>query len=292
MNYQDFLARWQTIGKITQQIVAATEQELSRCGDPLLMKQNTALPFTELEWQAFALNTAKLVGVKRLRGGPYASHPTRMAFFMAELLRDDDAHRTDSVIYCLFHDYLEEGDGRNRPALMAFGEAFGTRIDAVRAAVLLSEPQIDCQDIMAASTKPIKPKHLEVISYIVQIEQALATNKARALANTCIMDKIDNLHDLSYILKNPKLSPTRLTARLCEKMAIVACVGRHLGGQCDPQLLDILNDSLADKTAALNLPAGQIDEVAATLDTLYSAYSAPLWDKIRGYQQKIGLHSL
>lgn len=292
MDYQKFLARWHFISAATKKVVADTERELARCGDPLLIAKNPALPFTELEWQAFALNTAKLVGVKRLRGGPYASHPTRMAYFMAELLGEHSPDRTDSVIYCLFHDYLEEGDGRNKPALKAFGEAFGTRIDAVQAAVLLSEPQIDYRDIIEDSVVPIKPKHLEVISYIVQIEQALAQNKARALVNTSIMDKIDNLHDLAYILEDSKLTDERKIARLAEKMAIVSCVSYHLAPSCDPGLLAILNATLADKKQELSLPEAQIDAVAATLDGLYSRYHNTLWEKIRGYHQKIGLHSL
>lgn len=292
MDYQHFLTRWQSISEATKKVVSATERQLARCGDPLLIEQDTALPFTELEWQAFALNTAKLVGVKRLRGGPYASHPTRMAYFMAELLGPDDPNRTDSVIYCLFHDYLEEGDGRNRPALMAFGEAFGSRIDAVQAAVWLSEPQIDLEGIMAASHAPIKHKHLEVVSYIVQIKKALAHNNARALVNTSIMDKIDNLHDLAYITKDPKLSAERKTARLSEKMAIVEFIDQHLAPSCDPQLLDLLRHSVAHKKQELSLPDAQVAAVAAKLSDLHGRYEEELWQNIRAYHQKIGLHSL
>lgn len=292
MNYQTFLARWQHISTETRKIVDETELQLHLCKDPLLIAKNPKLPFTDLEWQAYALNTAKLVGVKRLRGGPYASHPTRMAYFMAELLPETDADRSDSIIYCLFHDYLEEGDGRNRPALMAFGKAFGSRIDAVRAAVLLSEPQIDYEEIIAPSTTTIKPKHLEIVAYVLQIENALSDGRGRALVNTSIMDKIDNLHDLAYILKDPKLSPERITARLCEKMAIVRFIEQRLGPYCDPKLLDILVSSIAHKKQELALPSSPIDDIFTHVCQLYQNHHQVLWQKIVAYQQKIGLHSL
>lgn len=292
MNYQTFLARWQHISNETRKVVDETERQLHHCKDPLLIAKNPTLPFNDLEWQAYTLNTAKLVGVKRLRGGPYASHPTRMAYFMAELLPESDSDRSDSIIYCLFHDYLEEGDGRNRPALMAFGKAFGSRIDAVQAAVLLSEPQIDYTEIIASSATRIKAKHLEIAAYVIQIEQALSHGRERALANTCIMDKIDNLHDLAYILKDPKLSAARVTARLCEKMAIVGFIEDRLGRYCEPKLLDILQSSIAHKKRELELPSATIEDIQSRVGQLYQDHHQLLWQKIVAYQQKIGLHSL
>lgn len=292
MDYQTFLTKWQQISATTRKVVDTTERKLQECKDPLLIPKDATLPFNDLEWQAFTLNTAKLVGVKRLRGGPYASHPTRMAYFLAQFLADSDDARSDSVIYCLFHDYLEEGDGRNKPALMAFGQAFGSRLDAVQAAVLLSEPQIDFNDIIAASAEPIKAKHLEVVSYVIQIEKALSHSNARALVNTCIMDKIDNLHDLAYILKDPKLSPERKASRLSEKMAIMGFIDHHLGSACEPQLLTLLRKSLDHKIQELSLDAPAIRVVGDKLTRLYDQHADTLWHKIAGYHQKIGLHSL
>lgn len=282
MKYCDFVDRWQEIDEIVNKIILDVEASFSS-GIPLMeLSQKSELPFNELEWRGFCLNTHKLMGVQRMRGGPYSSHPTRMAFFLSEALVNSPS-RSTSVLYALFHDYLEEGDGRNKVGLKNFTKLFGQYPDVVKAAIYLSEPQLP-KDLLDC-----KFKHLEVISYIIQIEMCHTRSDYEPLINTSIMDKIDNLHDLSYIIKHKNLSSQRISERLCEKFAIFQLIVEKIGDNCDKILSNLFNEAIEKRKTELNLDKNLIQTYYKTLSKLYNLHHDKIHEQILLYHTKIEL---
>lgn len=282
MLYSDFLKRWEEIN----QTVAIVVQQLEKCFksglSPIEISNSGDLPFNDLEWQGFCLNTYKLLGVSRMRGGPYSTHPTRMAYFLSEALKNSE-FREKSVLYALFHDYLEEGDGRNTTGIQNFTEVFGDYPDVVKASIFLSEPQIPFAPIQG------KIRHLDVVSYIIQILLLKNYNNFEALTNTSIMDKIDNLHDLSYIIKNKKLDQGKVHDRLCEKIGIFQFIDDKIGHKCDTILSGLLKEALIVKTRDLGLDKTVVDSYYKTLNNLFDENRILFEQKILKYHKSIGI---
>lgn len=237
MEYSEFYKWLEGIRPVVLTAVEETEKSLRAGVPPTSLQPQPQLPFTGATWRAYCQNTAKLIGVKRITGAPYATHPTRMAWAVLMLLADDE-EREHSAIFTLFHDYLEEGDGRNREAVERFIQEFPAAPDAVLSSIILSEPEIDYDAF------PVRRKMMEHVAYVRQIQRAMVHLADASFYNAALADKLDNIHDLDYILCNPRYSPEKVRSRLLEKFGYFQFVNVQVGHRANPALQKLLASAI------------------------------------------------
>lgn len=280
MEYSEFYQWLEHIKPIVLTAVEKTEAALQE-GTPVAALQPQAqLPFTGLIWRAYCQNTAKLMGVKRITGAPYATHPTRMAWAVLLLLSHVEEGEP-SALFTLFHDYLEEGDGRNREAVETFRKEFPESPEAVLCAIILSEPEIDYDAF------PVKRKMMEHVAYVRQIQRAMPHLSHPGFFNAALADKLDNIHDLDYILCNPRYSPEKVRSRLLEKFGYFQFVNAQVGPRANPVLQNVLTAAVDTISAQHSFSREEVRQNREHLEELLREYGPRLDPMIDAYHRDL-----
>ncbi len=282
MEYSEFYKWLEEIRPVVLAAVEDTERAI-RSGTLLTsLEPHPRLPFRGQAWRAYCQNTAKLIGVKRITGAPYATHPTRMACAMWMLLSDVQ-EREHSAIFTLFHDYLEEGDGRTREAVEAFFREFPAAPQAVLSSVILSEPEIDYDAF------PVKRKMMEHVAYVRQIKRAMDHLKGSEFFNAALADKLDNIHDLDYILCNPRYSPEKKRSRLLEKFGYFQFVNVQVGPRANPALHKLLASAIDAISAQHEFTKEEVRRDREVLERLLAEHGPRLDGMIDAYHRDLRL---
>lgn len=195
--------------------------------------------------RAFRENVRKMQGVKRITGEPYATHPTRMALTAMELLRRDETVDAERVArYCLFHDYLEEGDGATPEGLATFRrECPDWEDETYRAGVLLTEPEIQGEPALTQLEKVGRD-----LAYMAQIERIAP--HSRHMVTAALLDKLDNVNDLAYITEARRGSVEARRSRLTRKLGYFAFVVARVGACGPPVVARLVTQSIAAAVVA------------------------------------------
>lgn len=282
MKYSEFVTWLDTLRPSVLELVSMSEAQLLKGQAIQDLPRHTQFPFSDKLWRAYNQNTAKLLGVKRITGTPYATHPTRMALMAIQLIAD--GHQKElSAFYTIFHDYLEEGDGRTVEGVAKFRQEFPNCVDAVQCAIYLSEPQIDYGQF------PERQKVLENVAYVRQLAMVWPQLKESAFINASLIDKLDNIHDLDYITCNPTYSPERKNQRLLEKFGYFYFVYATLGQYADPYLGSMLHEAVRTIAASYGFRWEQVEERHQYLRRLYDQYAKDMQRMIREYHQALGM---
>jgi (p)ppGpp synthase/HD superfamily hydrolase len=294
MRYPELRHRLDGARSLSLGLVNAAEAHLAKGSDappaPAVLLAGSAagaavFTFSDRVWDAWLGNTAKLRGVKRIDAAPYATHPTRMALLCHWLLPEEGGERDDSEVIAILHDYLEEGDGFTPEAIAAMRRRFPREPAAAVAAVVLSEPQIDYDTLGPAR----ELSSWRRVAYVVQAEDAVQRFGGRAFANAALVDKLDNLHDLGYIVGNRSLAPAVKAAKLAARLGYVHFVGEALADEAHPELLAAVREA----TAALLQEYGvTVAEVVAERDDLErrrQERQTQIQGMVREYHRSLGL---
>jgi hypothetical protein len=248
--------------------------------------------WTPLVWQAFLQNTRKLRHVKRISGGPYSVHPTRMALTASEILTMQSPQGNVSpsfektLILALTHDYLEEGDGISPLSVQRIRDELPGQPWAWYGAVVLTEPQLNYNSMDRRNEFRIKDA-----AYITQMDFVLKNEPnstlAQALANASLLDKLDNLHDLSYITS--KHVGEKRDLKLARKFAFFSRVLEAMESYADSALVELLRSALLVRLEDLGVDAVHLDEALAQIDHCKSEYSQIIINGIRETHKELSL---
>lgn len=288
MNYQEFRARWDEVRSSVLSLVEQAEARLKapthELNSETLARDFPNIPFTKRIWDAWLANTTKLHGVRRRDCFPYATHPTRMALICCWLFADLSI-KENSAVLALTHDYLEEGDGVNQAGLAAMQQVFPTEADACLAAVVLSEPMIDYDALGSAAEFPFWRR----VAYVMQAEAAIRTLKNQNFANACIADKIDNLHDLSYIATDSRLSHEKRAIKLNHRLGYFLFVEEAIGALAAKEMQSILAAGIQSKITEFGLNPDDAHKEAQHLTKRTKAKGSQIVEMTRSYQETLGI---
>lgn len=282
MTYDEFFTRLEALRPKVLDMVRATESALRAGVKPEAISFPEDGTFTPLLWRAYCQNAYKLLGVKRITGTPYATHPTRMALMTMAVLAET-AHWEKSALFTIFHDYLEEGDGRTAEGVHNFQREYPGRPDAVFCAVVLSEPQID-YEVFAE-----RRKTMQNVAYVAQLVEWLPRLKDPSYANASLADKLDNIHDLAYITANARYTPEKMAQRLLEKFGYFLFVLTAIGPMADSQLQQLLEEAIWRISARHRFAETAVRAESAHLERLLAAHGAQLKSMIAAYHSRLGL---
>lgn len=275
-----FQEQWRQFQQQALALVTRFETLVEQGLSPREAAANLALPFQGQLAEAFVQNAYKLMGVKRIMGSPYATHPTRMAM-IANLLLGGSVHAERSALFAMFHDYLEEGDGRHAEAVSLFRTEWSGDQTVVEAAIFLSEPVIDF------TPYPHKKDWVEDVAYVLQITDRMALRPDEALVNASLIDKLDNAHDLVYITENRRYSPEKKMDRLVEKLGYFRFVLEHLGPWAHPRLFAALEESLHRQGIIHQVDQKAVAAMQHKLEGIRQAHGDELRRQIQQYHQTV-----
>ena len=288
MDYQEFREHWDGVRSSVLSLVEQVEvglklptQELSA---DTLTRDFPKIPFTKRIWTAWLSNTTRMQGVRRRDRFPYATHPTRMALICCWLLKDQKI-KEDSAILAITHDYLEEGDGLSKAGLAKMRNTFPAEPDGCLAAVILSEPIINYDALGDASEFPFWRR----VAYVVQAKAALRSLGNQNFANACLADKIDNLHDLSYIANDPRLTPEKKSIKLNHRLGYFIFVEEAIGTLAAKEIQTILAAGIQSKITEFNLNVADVRREADGLLARLEEKGTYIAEMTRAYQATLGL---
>lgn len=288
LNYQEFRRRWDAVRSSVLLLVEHTEARLKTPTEELnaatLARDFPDIPFTERIWNAWLANTKKLQGVRRRDRFPYATHPTRMALICCWLF-DDQIIKENSAVLAITHDYLEEGDGISLEGVAAMQKIFPNEADACLAAIVLSEPMIDYNALGDASEFPFWRR----VAYLLQTEAAIRALGNQIFANACLADKIDNLHDLSYIANDSRLTPETRSVKLNHRLGYFLFVEEAIGPLAAKELQSILAAGIQSKSTEFGLDLADAHKESQKLAIRTKAKAPQIIEMTRAYQANLGL---
>ena len=279
MRYREFLSRLPSYRKKAGEIVEFVEAKYRMGLTPKDLFAEHSFGFKSEVWQAFCQNTHKLLGIKRKSGGPYALHPTRMALVAKDFALDDKQSSFTQEL-CLFHDYLEEGDGRNPEGVAKFRSEFSSP-HGLKAAVFLSEPMIPFVDFDGSK------RSLDAVAYCCHVAMAMPKLNNSYL-EVSLLDKLDNLHDLDYITENNNASEKdkreHLTMRLGYARLLLTLLETKAAGLHAYGLLD---EGVVAQAKKLRIDTSEVLEEASRLGGLKELYGALMEDRIHKYHKEL-----
>lgn len=281
MTYDQFIQRLESLRPKVLDLVRGTEVSLRAGTKPQDIPPPDDAPFSSFLWGAYCQNTYKLLGVRRITGTPYATHPTRMAIMTLAVLKASPA-REKSALFTIFHDYLEEGDGRTAEGVANFYREYPGQPEAVFCAVVLSEPEIDYEVFSE------RRKTMQNVAYVAQLRVWLP-RLDESYANASLADKLDNIHDLTYITQNPRYTPEKKMGRLIEKFGYFLFVLTAIGSLADPLLQQLLEEAIWRVSARHHIEPTVVRAESARLERLLASHATQLQDMIVGYHRRIGL---
>lgn len=251
-----------------------------------IVRRYPEVPFTARVWHVFFANTLRLSGVKRIDRRPYATHPTRMAmscyWFAGAAAPAGAGAADDAATAALLHDYLEESGGISAASYADLRRRLPGEALATAAAVLLSEPEIAYERLGRASELSIMRR----VAYVVQASDALARGAPSALADAALVDKLDNLHDLGYLDKEP--DPARRARKLAQRIAFFELVAERIGPFGDPLVWSMLKAGIVAHIVALGLDGVVQGERAVLRGRLVEA-EAQIRAMTQEYHRRIGV---
>lgn len=280
MNYPSFVSDLVALRPRVLDLVTKLEMSFSQGATPLEIPPDESLVPHRMIWQALVQNAYKLRGVKRIMGAPYATHPTQMAVMALKVIGMNDLG-IKTALCCVFHDYLEEGDGRCELGVKRFFAEYQGPELAVLSAVILSEPEI----IYAALEG--ERKDLEDVAYIIQLLKAKNHQFFSTLVNASLLDKLDNLHNLEYITQQGRHDPIVKRYKLVKKLACFTFVLQHLGGFADQKLSWLLGEALETVRVENNIPELAIDLAHIQLQECFTVQKFKLDQMIQEYHNAI-----
>jgi hypothetical protein len=253
--------------------------------------------WTPAIWSAFLQNARKLSKVRRIRGGPYAVHPTRMALMATHLLGRHgpkihsqlDRCTEMTTILCLVHDYLEEGGGISQSSFDLFKNELPQQPLAWYGAVALSEPPLDY--------KSIDPHHPFVVrdaAYLLQLAMILRslpdTYARSSLANASLLDKLDNLHDFDYITRIR--DEERRNQKLARKIAYYSAALSDAKTAASPHISGLMQHAISARTKSFGLSEDSISRANSRLDEIRKRYAQTIIPAIEEIQASLHLNEL
>jgi hypothetical protein len=253
--------------------------------------------WTPAIWSAFLQNARKLSKVRRIRGGPYAVHPTRMALMATHLLGRQkskihsllDECTEMTTILCLVHDYLEEGGGISRSSFDLFKNELPQQPLAWYGAVALSEPPLDY-----ASIDPNHPFVVRDAAYLLQLAMILRslpdTSARRSLANASLLDKLDNLHDFDYITRIH--DEERRNQKLARKIAYYSAALSLARTTASPHISGLMQYAISTRTKSFGLSENQISRAKFQLEEVRKRYAQTIIPAIEETQASLHLSEL
>lgn len=229
--------------------------------------------------RAFVLNIEKMRGVKRKDGNPYAVHPICVAGIIAQVLEDTTETR-QAIVYALLHDYIEEGEGKNRPAMDELNQDFPQIPQIGEISLLLSEPDFPF--------KAVSQDHdwnmIEGVALVEQFKMKCDT----AMYNSALADKIDNMHGNAYIFSRYK-TPEKIAWKLSKKEAFYRFFLENMKGNGDPRLWQILEHSINTVSAELQIPQDQTKKKLETYFYIQKTFGDVIRENIKLYHQRLGV---
>lgn len=229
--------------------------------------------------RAFVLNIEKMRGVQRKDGNPYAVHPICVAGIIAQVLEDNDETRK-AIVYALLHDYIEEGDGKNRAAMDELNRDFPQIPQIGEISLLLSEPEFSFKEVS-------KDYDWNMIEGVALVEQFKMKCNA-PMYNSAWADKIDNMHSNTYIFTQYNTSE-KITWKLSKKEAFYRFFLENMKGNGDERLWQILEHSINTVSAELQIPKNQTQTKLETYFYIQKTLGDVIREKIKLYHQKLGI---
>lgn len=283
--YEMWRVAFESVRTRVLKLVVATESAIDVATLAGLRAQHADFRFSDRVWDAYVGNAAKLKGVKRIDRKPYATHPTRMALTCQWVLPRSGDRADDAAVIALLHDYLEEGDGMTPGGVEAMRRRFPREPDAVVAAVLLSEPVIPYEELGPAHELGFWRR----AAYLRQALDALAAGCPGTFADAALADKLDNMHDLSYIERNPKLSGERRHAKLADRLGYFALVEELLRPHATEALAALVREAVTARTRELGGPPASVAQANERLATALDQATPHMRRLIRAYHDAIGI---
>lgn len=280
MDYPSFVVDLATLRPRVLDLVTKLEASFRQGMTPTQMPFDASFVPSAMLWEALVQNTFKLQGVKRIMGAPYATHPTQMAVMALKIIGINPIGEK-TALCCLFHDYLEEGDGRCELGVKRFfAEYHGPEL-GVLSAVMLSEPEITYAVLEG------ERKDLEDVAYVAQLLQAKRHNAFSILVNASLLDKLDNLHDLDYITQNSRHEPIVRRYKLVKKLACFGFVLQQVGAYADPNVAALLEEGLEHVRVENAVPPLAVVLAQAQLEECFTVQHRELDHMIKNYHDAV-----
>lgn len=281
MDYRDYLLKLNSYRRRALDMVADVESRFESGLKPEDLYSKAQSAFSPDVWQAFCLNSFKLLGVERKSGGPYAVHPTRMALVSGDL--GLPGHQVKQMqILSLFHDYLEESGGRNVAGVDSFRSEYDNA-EGIKSAVFLSEPQISMSGFDAPH------RTLEAVAYSCQLSLT-SSRLGPSYIGVCLLDKLDNLHDLDYVMQNPRLSASRKRSHLIRKFGQTRFVLQEFENKYSSlSAYNLLDRGVHGRSRELGIDEREVLSEASRLRHLRGLYESRMIERIVEYHQSLKL---
>lgn len=286
--YQDIRQSIQNIDDILE-VIQIVENNLDNADrdkviqnlDPQLLEARLGEYSKDPDVQrAFILNIEKMRSVKRKDGHPYALHPIRVASIVAKVL-EGDTDAKESIIYALLHDYIEEGDGKNREAIDVLNRDFPHIENMGEKSLLLSEPEFPFKEI----SQDYDWNMIELVAFVQQLK--MIDNKA--MMNAAFADKIDNMHDNAYIFEKYKTSE-KIEWKLSKKEGFYRYYLENMGGKADERLWKILELSIDAVSKDLKIPQKRSQKKLETYRHIQKHFADPIQEQIKAYHRKLDIN--